>query len=172
MWGMQEVWHVFQSNLTHLSLGRFQTGEGQLLACQETKIPWHNYIRHSISNRTFWCFTCIIASVDWNSLAVEILWGQIRWKTWGGPILNCPCTLGRPIWIRPCSGWQGCSSGFPLGLALWEIPWSSPASPWKTPFIPPILLGLTQYTIVKDGILRFNSFNITSKQGYILQYTP
>ena len=26
-----------------------------------------------------------------------------------------------------------------------EIPQSSPASPWKTPSIPPLLLGLTQY---------------------------
>ena len=31
-----------------------------------------------------------------------------------------------------------------LGFCPWEIPRSSPASPWKTPSIPPLLLGLTQ----------------------------
>ena len=52
-----------------------------------------------------------------------------------------------------------------LGLNPWEIPRSSPASPRKTPSIPFLLLGLTQYIILKDGILRFNSCNITSKRG-------
>ena len=33
----------------------------------------------------------------------------------------------------------------PLGLRPQEIPQSSPASPWKTLSIPPLLLGLTQY---------------------------
>ena len=31
-----------------------------------------------------------------------------------------------------------------FGLCPWEIPWSSPASPWKTLSNPPLLLGLTQ----------------------------
>ena len=33
---------------------------------------------------------------------MEILWGQIGWKAWGGWIRNHPRTLGRPIQIRPC----------------------------------------------------------------------
>ena len=35
--------------------------------------------------------------------------------------------------------------GISLGLRPWELPRSSPASPWKIPSIPPLLLGLTQY---------------------------
>ena len=51
-------------------------------------------------------------------------WGQIR-----------PAILQNPgmdtLWIS-------------LGLHPWEIPWSSPAIPWKTLSIPLLLLGLTQ----------------------------
>ena len=35
-----------------------------------------------------------------------------------------------------------------------------------------VLSGFRQYIILKDGILRFYSFNITSQRGYISQYTP
>ena len=56
---------------------------------------------HSISNRTFWCFF-ILAMVHRNSPTVEIKWGQIGWKTWGGPIQTHPYTLGKQIQIRPC----------------------------------------------------------------------
>ena len=31
-----------------------------------------------------------------------------------------------------------------LELRPWEIPWSSPAIPQKTPSIPPLVIGLTQ----------------------------
>ena len=41
-------------------------------------------------------------------------------------------------------GLAGVLLGISLGLRPWEIPWSSPTSPWKTPSIPPIVLGLTQ----------------------------
>ena len=34
--------------------------------------------------------------------------------------------------------------GISFGLCPQEIPPSSPASPWKTPSIPPLFLGLTQ----------------------------
>ena len=44
----------------------------------------------------------ILAMVHRNSPTVEIKWGQIGWKTWGGPIRNHPYTLGRQIQIRPC----------------------------------------------------------------------
>ena len=51
-------------------------------------------------------------------------WGQIR-----------PAILQNPgmdtLWIS-------------LGLHPWEIPWSSPAIPWKTLSIPLLWLGLTQ----------------------------
>ena len=40
-------------------------------------------------------------------------------------------------------------AGLLIGISLWlharEIPWSSPASPWKTLSFPPLLLRLTQY---------------------------
>ena len=39
--------------------------------------------------------------------------------------------------------------GISLGIRPREIPWSSPASPWKTLSIPPLLLGLTQYDCFK-----------------------
>ena len=52
-----------------------------------------------------------------------------------------------------------------LGLCPCEIPQNSVASPWKTSSIPHLLLGLTQYIITKDGILRFKYFNITLKRG-------
>ena len=35
--------------------------------------------------------------------------------------------------------------GISLGLRPREIPMSCPVIPWKTPSIPPLLLGLTQY---------------------------
>ena len=42
-------------------------------------------------------------------------------------------------------GLAGLLLGISLGLGPWEIPGRSPASPWKTLSIPPLLLGLTQY---------------------------
>ena len=41
-------------------------------------------------------------------------------------------------------GLAGLLLGISLGLCAQEISPSSPASPWKTPLIPPLLLGLTQ----------------------------
>ena len=38
--------------------------------------------------------------------------------------------------------------GISLGLCPREIPSSSPASPRKTPSIPPLFLGLTQYECI------------------------
>ena len=52
--------------------------------------------------------------------------------------------------------------GIFLGLRPWNIPRSSPASPWKTPSIPPLLLGLTEYiTLIKIGKKKAN-FVLTS----------
>ena len=51
----------------------------------------------------FGAFFCIIAMVHRNSPTVEIQWGQLGWKTRGGPIQNHPFTLGRPIHNRPCT---------------------------------------------------------------------
>ena len=55
---------------------------------------------------------------------------------------------------------RGGMAGLLLGISLWlrplEIPQTSPASPRKTPSIPPLLLGLTQYghsVDLKDGLL-------------------
>ena len=56
---------------------------------------------HSIANRTFWCFSCLIAMVHWNSPTVVIQWEQIEWKAFGGSLRNRPCTLGRPMRNRP-----------------------------------------------------------------------
>ena len=36
-------------------------------------------------------------------------------------------------------------TGISLGLCPWEIPQKNPASPWKTPTVRPLLLGLTQH---------------------------
>ena len=43
-----------------------------------------------------------------------------------------------------------------LGLRPREIPRSSPASPRKTPSIPPLLLGLTHSQLIKRIILNLN----------------
>ena len=62
------------------------------------------YIEHSISNRKFYCFSCLIAMVHQNSATVElrqeILGGPIRNHLWilGRPIRNRLCILGGPIW--------------------------------------------------------------------------
>ena len=45
-------------------------------------------------------------------------------------------------------GLAGLLLGIFLGLCPREIPRSSPASPWKTPSIPPLLLGLTHAAIM------------------------
>ena len=46
--------------------------------------------------------------------------------------------MGFFLWLA------GLLLGISLGLRPPEIPRSSPASPWKNPSIPPLLLGLTQ----------------------------
>ena len=97
-------------------------------------------------------------------------------------------------------GLAGLFLGISLGLRHREIPRSSPASPWKTPSIPPLLLGLTHswftltvrleprkhrckevelpnqptmvhYIILNNGILKSNSSVFHRSEGYILQYT-
>ena len=45
-------------------------------------------------------------------------------------------------------GLAGLLLGISLGLRPWEIPHSSPASPWKIMSIPPLLLVLTQYAMI------------------------
>ena len=45
-----------------------------------------------------------------------------------------------------------------LGLRPQEIPWSSPARPRKTPSIPPLLLGFTQYLNAIAFFLLNNGF--------------
>ena len=47
-------------------------------------------------------------------------------------------------------GLEGLLLGISLGLCPREIPRSNPASPRKTPSIPPLLLGLTQYVECYD----------------------
>ena len=76
---------------------------------------WFIHKDHSISNKTFWCFSCIIAVVHWNSPTVQIKWGQIGWKAWNGPIQNRSCSLGRPIRIRPCI------LGRPIRICPWIL---------------------------------------------------
>ena len=48
-------------------------------------------------------------------------------------------------WARFFLGLAGLLLGISLGLRPREIPRSSSASPWKSPSIPPLLLGLTHY---------------------------
>ena len=50
-------------------------------------------------------------------------------------------------------GWQAMLLGISLGLRPQEIPRSSPASPRKTPPIPPLLLRLTQYKWKRETYL-------------------
>ena len=65
-------------------------------------------------------------------------------------------------------GLAGLLLGISLGLRPWEIPWSSRASPRKTPFIPPLLLGLTHdvgsLCISMMWLLNFFLAEITLKQ--------
>ena len=86
--------------------------------------------------------------------------------------------------------------GISLGLCPREIPQSSPASPWKTPSIPPLLLGLTQplalpwsakkylntarlqtgqcpncYTIIYYTTLNYTTLQYTTLHYTTLQYT-
>ena len=58
-------------------------------------------------------------------------------------------------------------------LSPWEIPWAPPlgfpsCSGYISLYIPPLVIIRIQI-IIKNGIMRFNSFNITFKQGYISQ---
>ena len=53
--------------------------------------------------------------------------------------------------------------GISLGLRLWEIPRSSPASPWKTPSFPPLLLRLTQYK--SFNTMHYQCLNIIILKG-------
>ena len=50
--------------------------------------------------------------------------------------------------------------GISLGLCPREIPQSSPASPWKTPSFPPLLLRLNQYALFKWDHTEFLSCKI------------
>ena len=53
-------------------------------------------------------------------------------------------------------GLAGLFLGISLGLRPQEIPWGSLASPWKTPSVPPLLLGLTHSQLLKRIVLKFN----------------
>ena len=53
-------------------------------------------------------------------------------------------------------GLAGLLIGISLGLRPREITQSSPAGPQKTPSIPPLLLGLTQYTPSSAGSVLSN----------------
>ena len=69
------------------SLLLFYSRSLTLFKQSNSKECWHNfafcYIHdlHSLSKRTFWCFSCIIAMVHRNSSTVEIKWGQMGWET-------------------------------------------------------------------------------------------
>ena len=63
-------------------------------------------------------------------------------------------------WVNPSKrvgmdgvflGLAGLLLGISLGLRPREIPQSSPVSPWKTPSIPPLLLGITYYIAQEPG---------------------
>ena len=58
-------------------------------------------------------------------------------------------------------------AGLLLGISIWlrprEIPQSSPASPQKTPSIPPLLLGLTQSALGAIGSIAFPSIQNKGK---------
>ena len=124
-------------------------------------------INHSISNRFFQCFSYIIDRVHQNSPSMHFRRAN---TDSGGPIRNRLCILGRPIRNRLCIlrgpirkqkqnvnmskrvgkdgvflGLAGLILRISLGLCPREIPRSLPASPRKTPSVPPLLLGLTQY---------------------------
>ena len=62
-------------------------------------------------------------------------------------------------------GLPGLLLGTSLGLCPREIPRSSPASPQKTPSIPPLLLGLTHSGGVREDIKKPSFFWTLSKSG-------
>ena len=68
---------------------------------------------------------------------------------------------------RVFHGLAGLLLGIFLGLRPREIPGNSPASPWKTPSLPPVLLGLTQYQNITMGLNIFNL--VLSKVNVFLQ---
>ena len=68
-------------------------------------------------------------------------------------------------------GLAGLLLGNSLRLRPREIPRSRTASPCKTPSIPPLLLGLTQY-ILNIIILKFTSPVMLNLLGNIFPYCP
>ena len=111
------------------------------------------HIAHSISNRTFLCFSCIIAMEHRNSPTVKIKRGPIGWKTRGGPIRNRQCTLGRPILIRPCIFWRPiriypCTLERPI-RNYWSQVYSQLAAPWDFSRASPSGNALEQPTSLK-----------------------
>ena len=108
---------------------------------------------HSISNRNFCCFSCIIAMVHQNSPTLEF-WqekidGNLR-RANTEPSVDLrrantePSVDFKKANTEP-SVLGGLLLGISLGLCRQEIPRSSPASPWKTPPFPSLLLRLTHY---------------------------
>ena len=80
-------------------------------------------LRHSISNRFFQCFSCIIDRVCQKTPTVQIWWekieSQYRIPNLGQTIRNRPCNLGQTIRNRPCNLGQTirirpCNSGRPI----------------------------------------------------------
>ena len=81
------------------------------------------HIDHSISNRFFQCFSCIIDRVCQKTPTAQFWWEQIesqyRIPNLGQTIRNRPCNLGQTIRNRPCNLGQTvrirpCNSGRPI----------------------------------------------------------
>ena len=108
---------------------------------------------HSISNRKFCCFSYIIAMVHQNSLTVEFwqekIEGSLRranTKSYKKKNVNLSKRVRKD---RVFLGLAGLLLGISLWLCPRKIPCSSPASHWKTPSFPPLLLRLTQYDLTE-----------------------
>ena len=67
-------------------------------------------------------------------------------------------------------GLAGLLLGICLELRPREIPRSSPASLWKTLSIPPLFLGLTQYSLVKR-LVEYGNVQYCSVQCCSFQYS-
>ena len=70
-------------------------------------------------------------------------------------------------------GLAGLLLGISLGLRPREIPRSSPASPWKTPSIPPLLLGLTHsisQTQFETGVVQCRAVEWISHRVFVGAY--
>ena len=78
-------------------------------------------------------------------------------ETWNHLILVTKECIKRKVMCRMTKGAKFSWGSVP-GLCPPEIPWSRPASPWKTPSVPPLLLRLTQYIPKYTSICQYLIF--------------